>query len=228
MEFYALFPEALPLLQAAVSEAFLSAQPDALGPILHAAIKLLLKPDKPADQLPGYRPISLLNTDVRLVAKVIANRLQLPLDLLVDACQSAFIQGRDISDNLLHHLGLAEWLRRHNHPCWCLLVDLAGAYDNVQWDLLFDTMRSMGFREAGHVRWAQLLHRGAHITVLLNGHHTAPFTPSAGLLQGSGASPLYWTIALQPLRRRQAVHHGSAGLQLRLHPACTGPLQGAQ
>jgi hypothetical protein len=40
------------------------------------------------------------------------------------------------------------------------MIDLAGAYDNVDWELLLGSMRAMGFNEAGHVRWAQLLHRG--------------------------------------------------------------------
>ncbi|MGQ3246471.1 hypothetical protein, partial [Sphingopyxis sp.] len=48
------------------------------------------------------------------------------------------------------------------------------------------------------VCWAQL-HRGATSQVLVNGHLTDSFPLASGLLQGSGASPLYWCIVLQPL-----------------------------
>ncbi|KAJ9513378.1 hypothetical protein QJQ45_001420 [Haematococcus lacustris] len=112
---------------------------------------------------------------------------------------SAFILGRDISDSVQFHLGLLEYLQQRGSPVWLLLLDLAGAYDNVSWGLLQDTMEAMGFCREGHVRWAQLLYRGATSQVLVNGHLTDSFPLASGLLQGSGASPLYWCIVLQPL-----------------------------
>ncbi|MGQ3393413.1 reverse transcriptase domain-containing protein, partial [Blastomonas fulva] len=157
------------------------------------------KAGKPRDQVAGYRPITLLNCDVRLVARAVDDRLQLPLDLLVYSSQSAFILRRDISDSVQLHLGLLDYLQQRGSPAWLLLLDLAGAYDNVSWGLLQDTMEAMGFCREGHVRWAQLLHRGATSLVLVNGHLTDSFPLASGLLQGSGASPLYWCIVLQPL-----------------------------
>jgi hypothetical protein len=83
--------------------------------------------------------------------------------------------------------------------CWLLLLDLAGAYDNVDWGLLQAAVQTMGFKAIGHVRWAQLLHQGAASLIHVNGHATARFPLRSRLLQGSGVSPLYWTIVLQPL-----------------------------
>ncbi|KAJ9511053.1 hypothetical protein QJQ45_002859 [Haematococcus lacustris] len=62
-----------------------------------------------------------------------------------------------------------------------------------------DTMEAMGFCREGHVRWSQLLHRGATSQVLLNGHLTDSFPLGSALLRGSGASPLCWCIVFQPL-----------------------------
>ncbi|KAJ9519762.1 hypothetical protein QJQ45_013473, partial [Haematococcus lacustris] len=176
-----------------------TADPAPLAEFLTGIITLVPKAGKPRDQVAGYRPITLLNCDVRLVARAVEDRLQLPLDLLVSPSQSAFILGRDISDSVQFHLGLLEYLQQRGSPAWLLLLDLAGAYDNVSWGLLQDTMEAMGFCREGHVRWAQLLHRGATSQVLVNGHLTDSFPLASGLLQGSGASPLYWCIVLQPL-----------------------------
>jgi hypothetical protein len=99
-------PRILALLTPAVQEAFLVPAPDAMAEFLQAAITVILKPGKSPRQLASYRPITLLNMDVRLVVKVIADRLQLPLDLLIDPGQSAFIVDRDISDNVLFHLSV--------------------------------------------------------------------------------------------------------------------------
>ncbi|KAJ9531018.1 hypothetical protein QJQ45_000983 [Haematococcus lacustris] len=184
------------MLQEALAD---TADPAPLAEFLTGIITLVPKAGKPRDQVAGYRPITLLNCDVRLVARAVEDRLQLPLDLLVSPSQSAFILGRDISDSVQFHLGLLEYLQQRGSPAWLLLLDLAGAYDNVSWGLLQETMEAMGFCREGHVRWAQLLHRGATSQVLVNGHLTDSFPLASGLLQGSGASPLYWCIVLQPL-----------------------------
>ena len=44
-----------------------------------ALLVMLLKPDKPADLCSSYRPLSLLNIDTKLFAKILFNR---PLPLL--------------------------------------------------------------------------------------------------------------------------------------------------
>ncbi|KAJ9512291.1 hypothetical protein QJQ45_012924 [Haematococcus lacustris] len=201
MEVYdRLWPQLVGPLRAMLREALAdTTDPAPLAEFLTGIITLVPKAGKPRDQVAGYRPITLLNCDVRLVARALEDRLQQPLDLLVSLSQSAFILGRDISDNVQFHLSLLEYLQQRGSPAWLLLLDLAGAYDNVSWGLLQDTMEAMGFRRDGHVRWAQLLHRGASSQVLVNGRLTDSFPLASGLLQGSGASPLYWCIALQPL-----------------------------
>ena len=200
-EFYSAFWAGVqPLLLAAVNQAFGATEdPQALAALLVGLIVLIHKgTGRPADLLVGYRPITLLNCDLKLLAKALANRLHLPLDALVDAVQSAFICSRNISDAVLFYVGLAEHRQRAGHPLWVVLSDLAQAYDSVSWDYLFATLRAMGFQEQGHVRWAQLLHRGGRAAVLVNGFATPFFPLKGGLAQGSGASPLYWTVVLQP------------------------------
>ncbi|KAJ9516746.1 hypothetical protein QJQ45_027158, partial [Haematococcus lacustris] len=201
MEVYdRLWPQLVGPLRAMLREALAdTSDPAPLAEFLTGVITLVPKAGKPRDQVAGYRPITLLNCDVRLVARALEDRLQLPLDLLVSPSQSAFILGRDINDSVQFHLGLLEWLQQRHSPAWLLLLDLAGAYDNVSWSLLQDTLVAMGFSQQGHVRWAQLLHRGATSQVLVNGYLTDSFPLASGLLQGSGASPLYWCVVLQPL-----------------------------
>ena len=55
---------------------------------------------KPVDDAASYRPITLLNTDVKLLARVLVSpRMAAGLDLVVDAThQTAFIPGRWIGD----------------------------------------------------------------------------------------------------------------------------------
>ncbi|KAJ9504785.1 hypothetical protein QJQ45_007281 [Haematococcus lacustris] len=68
------------MLQEALAD---TAHPAPLAECLTGIITLVPKAGKPRDQVAGYRPITLLNCDVRLVARAVEDRLQLPLDLLV-------------------------------------------------------------------------------------------------------------------------------------------------
>ena len=202
VEFYTHFwGQLLPLLHAALREAFADVEGAApLASMLLAVFTMIHKPGKPADAISSYRPIALLGVDLRILARALADRLQLPLEeVLIDVSQSAFVAHRDISDNVLWCQAMADYARKHAHQLWLLLMDFASAYDRVDWSYLTDTMRAMGLREEGHVRWAQLLHRGAQGYVSVNRWLRGPFPLASGLLQGSAASPVYWCIALQPL-----------------------------
>jgi hypothetical protein len=99
-----------------------------LAPILEGIICLIPKPGQPSDEMSGYRPITLLNCDVKLIMLIMSKRLQRPLDYLVDIVQSAFLRGRDISDNVRYHLGLRARLQELGLPTWLLHSDLTKAF----------------------------------------------------------------------------------------------------
>ena len=47
--------------------------------------------------LANYRPITLLNADIKLLMLIMSAQLQRPLDYLIDISQSAFLTGKDIA-----------------------------------------------------------------------------------------------------------------------------------
>ena len=167
-----------------------------LSRLLISVICLLHKGDgKPRDELEeGYRPITLLDCDVKIVMLVISSRLQLPLDFLIDNTQSAYINGRDIGDNVRYHLGLATRLQELGFPAWLLYSDLSKAYDKTDRMLLFRLMRTMGLRASGVTLWCRLLLNGSSACVRINGFFSNPFDIRSNIPQGSSLSCMQWVI----------------------------------
>lgn len=63
-----------------------------------AIITLLPKPNKDLTQCRNYRPLSLLNSDVKLFAKVLSSRLYAFMTKLVHNDQTGFIKSRLVAD----------------------------------------------------------------------------------------------------------------------------------
>lgn len=68
----------------------------------HASISLLLKKDKNPLDCSSYRPISVLNVDYKIMAKVLARRLESILPKVINPDQAGFVKSRYGSDNVRH------------------------------------------------------------------------------------------------------------------------------
>lgn len=75
-----------------------------------ASITLSLKKDKDPLLCSSYRPISLLNVDFKILAKVLAGCFQKVIPSLINPDQTGFITGRHSSSNTLRLLNILYFL----------------------------------------------------------------------------------------------------------------------
>ncbi|CAN1777516.1 Transposon TX1 uncharacterized 149 kDa protein [Linum perenne] len=95
-------------------------------------------------------PISLTNFKMKLISKIMSNRLKPFIPMLVSELQAAFTGNRQIQDNVIvvHEIIHKLKTRKKGKKCDFLLkLDMLKAYDRVSWDFLFVTLRAMGFSE---------------------------------------------------------------------------------
>ena len=87
--------------------------------------------------LDDYRPITLLNTKLKILARVLANRLQLVISVLIGSEQTYAVKGRSIQDNLNSIREVLEGIEDGTEAA-LISLDLSKAFDfwRLFWRLL--------------------------------------------------------------------------------------------
>lgn len=99
------------------------------------------------ERLEQFCPISLYNFVYKIISKIMANRLKQWLPDLIAIEQYAFVNGRQIQDNILivHEVLHQLRIRKRKKKFHVVLkVDMKKAYDRVEYDFLKASMLKMG------------------------------------------------------------------------------------
>ncbi|GKB40445.1 RNA-directed DNA polymerase, eukaryota [Tanacetum coccineum] len=98
-----------------------------------------------ANVVKDFRPISLIGSLYKIIAKILANRLVVVLGDIVNEVQSAFIADRQILDGPFILNEVLQWCKSKKKQSLIFKVDFEKAYDSVRWDFLDDVLKKFGF-----------------------------------------------------------------------------------
>ena len=115
-----------------------------------------------------FRPISLVGSLYKLIAKVLANRLKKVMNGLVNPGQNSFVKGRQILDaSLIANKVIDSMQKRKERGVLCKL-DIEKAYDQINWSFILKVLQNMGlgYKWVGWIEWCIST---ATFSVLVNG-----------------------------------------------------------
>nr|GEZ40502.1 hypothetical protein [Tanacetum cinerariifolium] len=160
-------------------------------------ITLVPKEDDPL--VVGYfRPISLISSQYKIIANILANRLSLDVSSAVRDVQMAYIKGCQIINGLLMIDEIIAWAKKYKKRIMFLKVDFEKAFDSLSWSFLLSILEQMGFSS----KWRTWIHsclNSAFASVLVNGSPTKEFKIERGFRQGDPLSPFLFILAVEAL-----------------------------
>ena len=158
-------------------------------------VTLLYKKGDPRE-IKNYRPITLLNTVLKVLTRTLNNRLKRVMGDLISPAQTG-MAGRYIGETTRTMADLLSHARSNQTPLGLLLLDQEKAFDKVSHSFLQAVLLALGFGPSFRT-WISLLYDHPSSKLKINNTLGDTFCLLRGVRQGDCLSPNLFVLVLEP------------------------------
>ena len=177
-------------------------------------LRLIPKKGKDLTSIKNWRPISLLNTDYKLLTHILSNRLQEVLPSVISLDQSGYLKDRNISINIRSIFDIIDKIKRDNTSGILAFLDFEKAFDKLDWIFIQNTLKAFGFGQV-FKKWINIIYTDIESCIINNGSTSKYFSLKSGIRQGCPISALLFILAVEllaiNLRNNKDIHGFNIG-----------------
>jgi exodeoxyribonuclease III len=188
-------------------------QQNALSNSQYKGVITLLYKNGDRENIKNWRPITLLNIDYKIVAKIFAERLKSVLPSIIKTDQKAFIKGRQISEHIRLTKDIIHFADEQNTKGAIVFLDQQKAYDRVEWGYMELCLEKFGFGPKC-VNNIMMLYRQAKSCINTNGFMTKYFPISRSMRQGCPIAAYLYVMQAEPMAETIRKCPGITGIKL--------------
>ena len=179
-------------------------------------LNLIPKEGKDIRLLSNWRPISLLNTDYKILTKVLAMRLQKVIPNLINGDQVGYIKGRYIGQNIRSLFDIIQYANDEQIEGYIAQIDFQKAFDSVEWDFLHDTLDAFNLGNYFNT-WIKIIYTDISSCVTNNGFISNFFKLSRAIRQGCPVSALLFLFVAEVIAIQIRNNKEISGIKLNDH-----------
>ncbi len=148
--------------------------------------------------LKNYRPISLTNYDYKIIAFILAERLQKVIKSLIHKDQTGYVKGRFIGTNARLIQDYFDFCENYQIPGLLVCLDFEKAFDSLEWNFMISVLKKFNFGPK-FIKWVEILYNQPIISIKNNGWLSKDIYLKRGVRQGCPLSSLLFILSVEIL-----------------------------